>query len=183
MSIFRTFRYPLYPSALEESALVQQKQLAELRQNDPEFGDISSSILRSAIFRLDSELVVSLFSRYDLISYEKLNISRMVHGNLAKSIHDAAWGLFIHSLNCKAEEAGKWAIGVDPRGTSQRCSRCGKVPEVRKTLADRVHYCDCGPPMDRDFNAACNIDALGLSALEAAWKNGGEREASTGAGP
>ncbi len=118
--------------------------------------------------RLDfvRKLVVDLFSRFDLISYETLNIKGMVHSNLARSIYDASWGLFAHALNCKAEEAGKWAVGVDPRGTSQKCSRCGKV--CPKTLSDRVHLCSCGPPMDRDHNAALNIDALGLSALEAA---------------
>jgi putative transposase len=120
--------------------------------------------------RLDfvRKLVVALFSVYDYISYEDLKIRNMVHGNLAKSIYDAAWGLFIPALNCKAEEAGKWAVGNDPRGTSQGCSRCGKVSVIKKTLADRVHHCSCGPPLDRDHNAAINIDALGWSALEAA---------------
>jgi len=124
--------------------------------------------------RLDfaRKLVAQLFTRFDVISYEDLNIRGMVHGTLAKSIHDAAWGVFVHALTCKAEEAGKWAVAVDPRGTSQRCSRCGRLPDVRKSLSDRVHTCVCGPPMDRDHNAACNIDALGLSALE------GSREAA-----
>lgn len=59
------------------------------------------------------------------------------------------------------------AVAVDPRGTSQRCSGCGAVPEVRKTLADRVHSClSCGLTLDRDHNAAINILALGLSAVE-----------------
>lgn len=112
------------------------------------------------------KLAKVLLSRFDAIAYEDLNIRGMVRSNLAKSINDAAWGLFIHCLICKAEEAGKWAVAVDPRGTSQRCSRCGKV--CKKTLADRVHLCDCGPPLDRDHNAAINILGLGQSLLEAA---------------
>ena len=118
--------------------------------------------------RLDfvRKLAAILFTRFDLVSYEDLNIRGMVHGNLSKSILDAAWGLLIHSLTCKAEEAGKHAVGVDPRGTSQKCSRCEKTPSVKKTLSDRVHLCSCGPPLDRDENAALNVDALGLSAVE-----------------
>lgn len=90
----------------------------------------------------------------------------MVRGNLAKSILDAAWGIFIHCIVCKAEEAGKHAKGVNPRGTSQRCSACGKI--VKKDLSERQHICTCGCILDRDRNAAINIDALGLSVLEAA---------------
>ncbi|MXX89369.1 MAG: hypothetical protein F4213_13845 [Boseongicola sp. SB0677_bin_26] len=34
---------------------------------------------------------------------------------------------------------------VDPRGTSRRCSGCGREPDRPKTLGDRVHGCDgCG---------------------------------------
>jgi putative transposase len=118
--------------------------------------------------RLDfaRKVAKGLFSRFDAVAFEDLNIRGMVRSNLAKSILDAAWGLLIHCLTCKAEEAGKYAIGVDPRGTSQRCSRCGKV--CKKTLADRVHLCPCGPSTDRDHNAAINIDTLGLSVLEVA---------------
>ena len=109
------------------------------------------------------KVVVELFRRFDLVAYEDLNVRGMVHGNLAKSIHDAAWGQFIHDLTCKAESAGKHAVAVDPRGTSQRCSACGAV--VQKSLGDREHACACGLVVHRDLNAARNILALGLSAV------------------
>lgn len=103
-----------------------------------------------------------LFAQYDMIAHEKLNIKGMIqYGNLAKSIHDAAWGLFIEILTCKAESAGKWLIPVDPKGTSQRCSGCGAI--VKKTLAEREHRCSsCGLVLGRDLNAAINILQLGM---------------------
>ena len=53
---------------------------------------------------------------------------------------------------------------VDARYTSQKCSQCGIM--VPKTLAVRVHKCpNCGLKMDRDYNAALNIQALGLRVL------------------
>jgi putative transposase len=116
--------------------------------------------------RLDflRKLAKSLVSRYDLIAYEDLNIRGMVKSNLAKSIHDASWGIFIACLSFKAEEAGKYIQPVNPRGTSQRCSGCDTV--VKKTLSQREHLCPaCGLRLDRDHNAARNIEALGLSAL------------------
>ncbi len=119
--------------------------------------------------RLDfaRKLAKLLFSRFDLVSYEELNIRGMVHSTLGKSINDAGWGMLTQAIACRAEEAGKWSVGVDPRGTSQRCSRCQCV--VKKDLSVRTHDCPyCGLWLDRDQNAAINIDALGLSVLEAA---------------
>jgi len=44
----------------------------------------------------------------------------------------------------------------DPRGTSQKCSRCRQI--LKKDLSVRVHECpSCGLVMDRDVNGARNI--------------------------
>ncbi len=117
--------------------------------------------------RLDTarKIAAALVQRFDLIAYEDLAISQMVHGNLARSIHDAGWRILLHCIACKAEEAGGHAVAVDPRGTSQRCSGCGATNAKRKTLSERTHTCDnCGLVLDRDHNAALNILALGRSA-------------------
>ena len=114
--------------------------------------------------RLDffHKLAVSLFSQYDLVAYEDLK--GMTSGRLAKSVHDASWRTFTGILACKAESAGKHAIPVNPRGTSQRCSGCRSV--VKKDLSVRKHSCPiCGLILDRDHNAAINIHELGLSSL------------------
>lgn len=103
-----------------------------------------------------------LVSHYDLIAYENLKIERMVHGKLAKSILDAAWGELVWQITYKAEEAGKWAVPVNPRGTTINCSACGNP--VRKGLSERTHRCpNCGLVLDRDHNAALNILRLGES--------------------
>ena len=65
-------------------------------------------------------------------------------------------------LSYKAEEAGRVLVKVDPRGTSQRCSGCGA--RVPKKLSVRIHACPyCGIVLDRDENAARNIQTLGQS--------------------
>jgi len=122
--------------------------------------------------RLDfaRKLACETFARFDLVAHEDLNIRGMVHGNLAKSIHDASWGMFIEAIRCKAECAGKWAVPVDPRGTSQRCSACGTV--VPKTLSEREHACPCGARMSRDLNAAINILNLGAAGRAAVGSGG-----------
>jgi len=112
--------------------------------------------------RLDfaRKLAVALFSRFDLIAHENLEISRMTRGGLAKSIYDVAWGQFLRALACKAESAGKWCVPVDPRGTSQTCPACGAV--AKKTLEQRQHECSCGFFAHRDHAAAQVILARGL---------------------
>ena len=106
-----------------------------------------------------------LYSTYDLIAHEDLNIKGMIisnDGRLAKSINDAAWRQFICAVQSKAEYAGKYAIAVNPRGTTQRCSGCQQI--APKTLAERNHLCpQCGLALGRDHNAARNILALGES--------------------
>ena len=102
--------------------------------------------------------------RFGTIVFEDLNIANMQKSHsLAKSIADVAWTMFISITESKAEEAGSRVILVNPRNTSQQCSRCGMV--VAKTLSDRVHSCPhCGLVMDRDQNAAINIMRLGLQS-------------------
>jgi putative transposase len=50
--------------------------------------------------RLDTarKVACQLVSRYDVIAFEQLVICRMVRGNLAKSIHDAGWGVLLRAI-------------------------------------------------------------------------------------
>ena len=68
--------------------------------------------------------------------------------------------------------AGRVLIKVDPRGTSQRCSGCGEL--VPKKLSERIHCCqNCGLILDRDENAARNIQTLGQSVKAITWSDVG----------
>ena len=102
-----------------------------------------------------------LVDRYGFVVHEALNIKGIARTRLAKSTHDAGWAQFVNILSYKAEEAGTRVIAVNPRNTTQACSSCGAIPEVKKTLSDRTHSCWCGYVADRDINAARNILALG----------------------
>jgi len=98
---------------------------------------------------------------YETVYVEDLKIGNMVRNHcLAKSISDAGWGRFIEMIAYKEEESGGQLIKVNPRGTTQTCSRCGE--QVSKSLSDRMHECPCcGLVMNRDENAALNILARG----------------------
>ncbi len=101
---------------------------------------------------------------HGFVVVEKLEPQNMQKNKrLAKSISDAAWSMFRHCLEYKAEEAGIGFKAVNPAYTSASCSVCGY--REKKTLAQRVHHCKkCGYTTDRDHNAAINILTLGLQS-------------------
>src|SRR5262249_1011942 len=79
---------------------------------------------------------------------------------LHKSIHDARWGHFLSILTFKAACAGTRVEAVSPAYTSQDCSRCRKP--IQKSLLVRTPVCTtCGLVMDRDENAASNMQWAG----------------------
>jgi len=102
---------------------------------------------------------------YDIICVEDLNIKALIHkGNknnkrshaLHRNILDASWGLFFNYLSYKAVNADKKLVKVHPKGTTQECSRCGRI--VKKELSDKIHLCPyCDIELDRDYNASINI--------------------------
>ena len=113
--------------------------------------------------RLDHQhkLARMLVNQYGFIAVEDLNVKGLAGGMLSKQVHDASWASFIAKLAYKAEEAGRQLVKIDPRGTSQRCPCCAKVP---KKLSDREHVCTaCGLITTRDHASAAEILRLGMS--------------------
>lgn len=105
-----------------------------------------------------------LIDENDVIAVEDLNIKSMIagtHRSIRRDIGLAGWGRLIQMIVYKAESAGRTVIKVNPRGTTQDCSRCGTT--VPKDLSVRIHACpECGLVLDRDLNAAINVFQRGL---------------------
>lgn len=100
---------------------------------------------------------------YDQIIIEDLNIKQLKEHKFKstrRSVSDVSWNQFISFLTYKAESAGKFLIKVNPKNTSQICSFCGSY--VQKDVSVRVHTCNCGLSLDRDYNAALNILNRGI---------------------
>ena len=104
---------------------------------------------------------------YDLIALEDLNIAGLIqisNRGMVKSMLDASWGKFADYVLYKAENAGKYAVQVIAKGTTQDCSVCGKT--VPKDLSERIHSCPyCGSVMPRDYNSAWNIKLRGIDVV------------------
>ncbi|MBU1204608.1 MAG: transposase [Nanoarchaeota archaeon] len=102
---------------------------------------------------------------YDAIAMEDMPIPNMIHNHkLSKSILDSCWGKLRQYISYKAEWAGKLYMPVDYKGTTQRCSQCGKL--VPKELQEREHKCsNCGFEVPRDYNSALEIKRLCLQKI------------------
>jgi transposase len=89
-------------------------------------------------------------------------------GRQARRIHGWSFAQLRSFVAYKAESRGCTVVGVDPRHTSQACSRCGHI--ARNNRRSRSRFCcrRCGYAAHADFNAAVNIAAkyragIGLS--------------------
>lgn len=130
------------------------------------------------------KLIDEILKKYDIIFYEDLEVINMtkrpkpikdetgkylengatLKSKLNRCINIASWSSFIQKLKTKAENKGKQAIAVDPKGTTQRCSNC--QTKVAKTLKDRMHNCpNCNLRIERDYNSALEILRLGMESL------------------
>jgi len=104
---------------------------------------------------------------YDLIAHEDLNIKNMLQSRRSRTLNrhilDASWGIFFNMLHVKAESAGRRVEKIPAKNTTQKCSMCKTM--VPKKLSDRIHNCNCGHLVPRDYNSAQNVlfDAYSLN--------------------
>jgi len=156
----------------EEKSLAQvQRQQSTLMKESPQRCKHRKAVARvheRIKFRRDNfthQESRKIVNHFGVIAVEDLTVNRMTHNHcLAKSIADASWSAFFGQLSCKAEEAGRQFIKVNPAYTSQTCSTCGHRQKMPLDL--RVFACPCcHAHLDRDLNAAKNICAVGLHSL------------------
>jgi len=156
----------------EEKALAKvQRRHSKLAKGSPErhkHRKVVARVHERITFRRENfthQQSRRIVDSFGVICVEDLQVNRMVHNHcLAKSIVDASWSAFFSQLSCKAEEAGRKYVAVNPAYTSQTCNTCGHRQQM--PLDIRVFDCPCcSVHIDRDFNAALNIRAVGLHGL------------------
>lgn len=120
---------------------------------------------RIANRRLDYQhkVTTEIASTYRIIGVEDLNVAGMVRNHcLALSISDAGFGEIRRQLSYKSEWFGGILVEIDRFFPSSKlCRFCGCI-NSDLTLADRTWTCDCGAVLDRDLNAALNIEGQAL---------------------
>ncbi len=104
-------------------------------------------------------------TNYEAVFVENLNVKSMLEGDgNARNKAEVGWSDFRAILEHHCNKHGTHYVEVNPRGTSKECAKCGC--ESEKPLWVREHSCpSCGFELDRDWNAALNVQSRGLSKL------------------
>lgn len=104
-----------------------------------------------------------IVQNYDFIFMEDLKTSNMMKNHkLAQAIANQSWRELRQQLEYKSEKYGRTFATVNPYKTSQWCSHCG-YDDGKHELDIREWTCpNCKTHLDRDVNAAKNIERLGL---------------------
>lgn len=120
---------------------------------------------RIANRRLDHQhkITIEIAKTYRIIGVEDLNVAGMVKNHkLALSLTDAGFGEIQKQLAYKAEGYGGELVKIGRFFPSSRlCRHCGCINSELK-LSDRMWTCDCGAVLNRDRNAAINIEIEAL---------------------
>jgi putative transposase len=92
---------------------------------------------------------------------------RVTHrkGEGQRRMHSWSYAQFQSFLAYKAEARGMEVVKVDPRHTSQQCSRCGHQARNNRRSQSLFLCRECGYCLNADYNAAKNIREKHLASL------------------
>ncbi|MCS4176060.1 putative transposase [Salinibacter ruber] len=119
------------------------------------------------------KLARRLFSRYDVVCIEELNVGAMKE-LWGRKVSDLGFASFVKILEHVAQKEGKEVRKIDRWfPSSQTCSDCSHRYEDL-SLEERTWTCEeCGSLHDRDLNAARNVLERALSSAEAGVRPSG----------
>src|SRR2546421_4767295 len=83
--------------------------------------------------------------------------AQMRKGEGQRRLHSWSFAQFHAFLSYKAEARGMLVVSIDPRHTSQTCSRCGYQARNNRRSQSLFHCRCCGYQLNADFNASLNI--------------------------
>jgi putative transposase len=114
------------------------------------------------------QVTTRLAKTKSVLVIEDLNVSGMLKNHrLAQAIGDVGFYEFKRQLLYKARWYGARVILADRwEPSSKRCSSCGWL-DADLTLETRTFHCEqCGLVLDRDLNAAMNLEQLAGSSSD-----------------
>ena len=109
------------------------------------------------------KLSTKIIRENQTIVLEDLRVSNMLQNHkLALCIQEASWYEFRRMIEYKANWYGRdVVIAPSDYPSSQLCSYCGARSRQTKDLSVRTYICEkCGAHLDRDWNAAVNLENL-----------------------
>jgi len=137
---------------VEKQILKLNKRLTNIRQN--------------CIHQTTTEIIKR---KPSFIVMENLNVSGMMKNkHLSKAIAEQKFYEFKRQIEYKSAWNNIKFIEADRfYPSSKLCSCCGNIKKDLK-LSDRIYRCECGNVIDRDLNAAINLENYGHKVLKSA---------------
>ena len=174
-----------YNKALARSLRMHGRHKASKRRQRT-WRKLAAAHYKAACLRSDAQHKASteIVRRAARVVTEDLNVGGMVKNRrLARAVSDAGMSGFISKLRYKCEangvrfiQAGRWFA------STKSCSGCGRVKSM--PLNVRTYCCDCGVLLDRDVNAARNLERYAAGSSSEAQNGRGDhvRPPSDGSG-
>ena len=113
-------------------------------------------------------------SNTDIIIMEKLPLKKMTCRGKGKKRHMNREMRFVRHtmleqrIKNRAELYGIPILKINPRYTSQTCSRCGHISKESRVTRDSFKCVSCDYIIHADVNAATNISRIGLRSIDIA---------------
>lgn len=98
-------------------------------------------------------------------STSKIGGKRGKNLDTKRRLHSWSFAQFHSFLSYKAQEHGIQVVKVDPRHTSQTCSRCGYQARNNRRSQSLFLCRQCGYSLNADLNAALNIREKHLASI------------------
>lgn len=128
-----------------------------------------------------------LTKKHTIIAIEKLNIRNMtksakgtkenpgtnvkVKSGLNREILFNNWGMFKELLKNLGEKNNCKIVEINPKFTSQRCSKCGMIHKGNRVSQEKFVCLSCLFEINADTNAAINLKHLALAGEESVEKS------------
>ncbi|MGB9928380.1 MAG: RNA-guided endonuclease InsQ/TnpB family protein [Methanosarcina sp.] len=134
-----------------------KRHLKKLSRKEKQFGTNINHIISTTIVKMPYDI----FALEDLTS---IRVQSRKGNNFNRKLNSWAFFQLAQFLEYKAEAFGKRVIYVDPRFSSQKCSKCGDIRKSNRG-GSSYHCKACGFQIHADLNAAYNIAQAGISCL------------------
>jgi putative transposase len=158
----RLRRYNKALARKKKGSANRRKARLRLARLHARIGDIRKDYLH--------KLSTALVKNYRIVGIEDLNVSGMSRNRcLARSIMDEGFRAFRVMLEYKAKLYGARVVVADRFYPSSKTCFCCKSVKQTLSLSKRTFACDdCGAKVDRDENAATNLEYLAVSSTVSA---------------
>lgn len=126
---------------------------------------VSTEVCKNHATIFIEDLKVSNMSKSAKGTQEQPGRKVKAKSGLNKSILDQGWYKFRNQLEYKSHWQGGIVVAVEPKYTSQTCSKCGNKSKESRLTQSSFLCVTCGFEVNADINAARNILATGLSRV------------------